>query len=190
MDDYLTIIFGELASFFDSYGLTIIIGILSSFVASLVFLFFLTRVKPNIIISKKIAKQTDSAHEVRYRIKIINKTPRYITNVNPQLHLVSLVATAGGMIKRSRRIPITPNEVVELSKFDTKDTNAEYAYRFIIDENIEELWEDDVHSFLRFRISANDSLSGFNKVFEREFHTKRNSIQEGEFEFGNSLEII
>lgn len=170
--------------------LAIIIGVLSSFVASLVFLFLLTRIRPNIEISDKIAKNRDSTtDDVNYRIKIINKTSRSIINVQAQLHLISIIAVAGGMIEHNKKIALRTDKIMELSKFNLKDKNAEYAYRFIPTKNIEELWDDDVHSFLRFKISATDSLSGFCKVVKKDFHVKNNSIEEGVFEFGNSLDI-
>lgn len=172
------------------YLLAIIIGVLSSFVASLIFLIFLTRIRPNIIISDKIAKNTESiTGDVTYKIKLINKTPRSIMNVKAQLKLVSLTAMPGGIIEENITIPLKINEIMEIPKFDLKDKNAEYAYRLTTIENIEKLWEDDAQSFLRFKISATDSLSGFGKVFYNDYYVKKISIEEGGFEFGNSFNI-
>ena len=173
-----------------NYLLAIIIGVLSSFVASFIFLLFLARIRPNIIISDKIAKNIDSiTGNVTYIIKLINKTHRPIINVKVQLKLISLTAMPGGIIEKNKRIPLRISEIMEISKFDLKDKNAEYAYRLTTAENIEELWEDDAHSFLRFKISATDSLSGLGKVFYKDYYVKKNSIEEGGFEFGNSFNI-
>ncbi len=172
-----------------NYLVAVIIGILSSLVASLMFLLFLTRVRPKIIISDRIAKGKSSTGETVYRIKIINKTHRSIINVKAQLHLMIPTVTPGGIIMKSKEIPLKRSEIMEISKFDLKDEMAGYAFRFLTYENIEDLWKDDTHSFLRFRIFATDSLSGFCKGFCKYYHTKRNSIKGGDFEFGNSLEI-
>ena len=104
------------------YLLAIIIGILSSLIAALVFLFFLTKIRPNIIISDKIAKSIDSTTgEVRYKIKILNKTSRSVINLRPQLSLISLVAMPGGVIEHHKIISIKFSDIMELSKFDSKD---------------------------------------------------------------------
>ncbi|MCD4783177.1 MAG: hypothetical protein K8T10_05015 [Candidatus Eremiobacteraeota bacterium] len=173
----------------NDYLLAIIIGVLSSFVASLIFLLFLTRVRPNIVISNQIAKSKSlKTGELVYIIRIINKTKRPIIDIKAQLHLINLVVMPGGVIKNTKIIALKTSEIMEISKFDSKDKMWNYAYRFIVDENIETKWENS-HSFLRFKISAKDSLSGFSRVFSKNYHTKINSIQEGKFEAGNSLEI-
>lgn len=171
------------------YLVSVSIGVLSSFVASLIFLLFLTRVRPKIEISDKIAKSVSPTGEPIYRIKIINKTRRSIINVKAELQLVTPTVTPGGIIQKTKTIPLKRSEIMEISKFDLKDKTAGYAFRFVIYENLEELWKDETRSFLRFRVYAVDSLSGFGRVFVKEYHTKRNSIKEGDFEFGNSLEI-
>lgn len=173
----------------NDYLLAIIIGVLSSFVASLIFLLFLTRVRPNIVISDQIAKsRSTKTGELVYIIKIINKTKRPIIDIKVQLHLINLVVMPGGVIRNTNKIALKSSEIMEISKFDLNDKMGNYAYRFIVNENIEKIGENS-NSFLRFKISAKDSLSGFIRVFTKNYHTKINSIQEGKFEAGNSLEI-
>ncbi|WP_156786032.1 hypothetical protein [Archaeoglobus veneficus] len=169
--------------------LSIIIGVISSVIASLLFLLFLTRVRPEIEISNQIAKgKSLTTGDTIYRIKVINKTRRPIINIKAQLHLVTPITVPGGILLKSKEIPLRRSEIMYLEKFDPNDENAEYAFRFVTYENIEEIWKDDKRSFLRFRICATDSISGFTKVFIKEYHTK-SLIREGEFEFGNSMEI-
>ena len=172
-----------------NYLLAIIIGVLSSFVASIIFLLCLSKIKPNIVISDKIAKNKDSTGNINYKIKFINTTSRSIINVKAELKIITLTAMPGGMIEQNKTIPLINNEIMQISKFDLKDKNAEYAYRLTTNENIEELWKDDEHSFLRFIISAKDSLSGLGKVFYKDYYVEKNSIEEGGFEFGNSFNI-
>jgi hypothetical protein len=172
------------------YILAIIIGVLSSFVASFIFLLILTRIRPAVIISDKIAKTEDSTTgDVIYKIKIINKTHRSIINVKAQLRLITLVAAPGGLIEQNRTIPLRTDYIMELPKFNLKDKNVEYAWRFNVDGNIEKLWNDDERSFLRFKIFATDGVSGFGRVFNRDFHIKKNSIIKGVFEYGNTCDI-
>lgn len=166
----------------------ITIGVLSSIVASLMFLLFLSRLRPKIVISPQIAKGEGLKREMVYRVKVINKTGRSIINIKAQLFLVKPSVRPGGITPTAKEIPIAKGEIMELSKFDLKDKDDNYAFRFRTYEDIKELW-DNRQSFLRFKIYGIDSLSGFGKVFTQDYHTKRNSIKEGDFESGNSLEI-
>lgn len=172
------------------YILAIIIGVSSSAVASLIFLLFLSRIRPKIIISDQIAKQTSIKGSISYRIRVMNKTHRSIMDIKAQLHRVTLILVPGGTIPKVRKIPLKTSEIMELPKFDPRDKEANYAYRFVTYENIEEIWGDDTKSYLRFKIYAKDSLSGFGKVFTKNYHTKRDSIKAGIFEVGNILKII
>jgi len=174
------------------YILAILIGVSSSFVASFLFLWFLARLRPRIEISDQIAKGKSSTGKIEYRIKIIiiNKTSRPIINIKAQLCLVTPSIVPGGIIREFKQIPIIPNELMELPKFNLKDIEwAGYEYRFITYEDIENLWKDDKKSYLYFRIYAVDSLSGFGKLFIKEYRNKQYSIKEGDFKFGNSFEI-
>ena len=169
---------------------SVIIGVLSSVIASLIFLSFLTRVRPKLEISDKIAKgKSLTTGDIIYRIKVINKSRRPVINVKAQLHLITPIVIPGGMLLKSKEIPLKRSEVMYLEKFDPSDKQAKYAFRFTTYGNIENIWKDDRQSFLRFRIIATDSISGFTKVFVKNYHIK-SLIKEGEFEFGNSMKIV
>ena len=171
------------------YIVAIIIGVLSSIVASLMFLLFISRrLRPKIVISTQIAKGKGLKGEMVYRVKVINKTGRSIMNIKAQLFLVKPSVRPGGITPTAKEIPIAKGEIMELLKFDLKDKDNNHAFRFRTYEDIEELW-DNRQSILRFKIYGIDSLSGFGKVFTQDYHTKRNSIKEGDFETGNSLKI-
>jgi hypothetical protein len=167
----------------------IIIGVLSSLIASIVFLLFLTRLRPRILISDQIAKSTSDSGKKIYRIKVVNETKVPIINVKAQLHLMNPNMAPGGIIFISKEISFQRSEMLEIAAFDSKDKAAEYAYRFRSYEDIDNLWSDDAHSYLRFRIYATHSISGFSRVFRKDYHTKRNTIIEGDFAFGTSTAI-
>jgi len=169
--------------------LSITIGVLSSLGASIIFLFFLTRIRPRLDISDQIAKTVTSNGETIYRIKIINKTRVPIMNIKAQLHIMTPTTVPSGIIYISQNIPLQRSELMELSKFDKKDKTASYAYRFRSYKSLDDLWGDDDHSYLRFRIQATHSVSGFSKVFRKDYFTKRNSVLDGEFDFGDSMKI-
>jgi hypothetical protein len=95
----------------------------------------------------------------------------------------------GGIIYISKEITFQKSDILELSSFDSKDNTAAYAYRFRSYEDISELWKDDTQAYIRFRLYATHSVSGFSRVFRKDYQTKRNTIKEGEFTFGNSTEV-
>jgi len=169
--------------------ISIIIGVLSSLTASFVFLLCLSRLRPKILISSQIAKGKTSQGETVYRIKVINKSKRTIINVKANLHLMTPKVVPGGLIVNAKMIQLKREDPMQIAMFNLKDKEASYAFRFQTYEDIETIWENDASSYLRFRIFAMDSLSSLGKVFRQDYHTKRNSIIDGEFEFGNSLEI-
>ena len=167
--------------------LAIIIGLLSSLLASLMFLYFLNTQRPKIIISEQIAKSHNIDGHVEYQIKTINKTLRSITNIQAQLFLTTPTKIPGGILEKNDEIQLRTKNLYEMAKFDKKDKTAKYVFRFICEEDIEKKWNEN--SFLRFKISASHSLSGLISVFSKDYQTKEKSIKEGEFEFGKSLKI-
>ena len=90
----------------------------------------------------------------------------------------------------SEDIPLSRNDPMVIDRFGIKDEQANYAFRFLTYENLENIWTDEKLSFLRFRIFASDSFSGFGRVFTQDYHLQRDAIKEGDFEFGDSLQII
>lgn len=168
------------------YVLALIIGLSTGFVESLLFLIFLTKIKPKIAISSQIAKGKSTTGKTVYRIKVINKTNRDIVGIKARLHLFTPVKIRGGTIYKSKEILLKRKELLILEKFDEENKQAGYAYRFLTYENIESLWKNE--SFLRFRIYAINSFSGFGKVFTKDYLTKM-EIKNGDFVYGDSLKI-
>ena len=170
------------------YIVAILIGVLSSIVASIIFILFLCRLRPKIIISPEIAKWKTINGERIYQIKVINKTGRSIMNIKAKLSLVTYRERPGGRTPATEKIPLYKSEVMELSKFDLEDTEDNHAFRFGTYIDIEKLWNDE-ESFFRFKVYGTDSFSGFGEVFVQDYHIKKSPIVEGDFHAGNSLEI-
>jgi hypothetical protein len=171
----------------NDYLLAIIIGVSSSFIASFMFLYFLNTRRPKITISEQIAKSHNIDGNVEYQIKTINKTGRNIINIQAHLFLTTATKINDGTLEKNVEIQLKTNNLSEMTKFNSKDKTAKYVFRFICEENIEKDWNEN--SFLRFKISATDSLSGFTNVFSKDYKTIEKSIKEGKFEFGKSLKI-
>lgn len=168
------------------YILAVTIGIVASVTASAVFFLFLCRLKPKIVISDQIAKAKGLNGKTLYKIKTINKTRREILKIEARLHLITPKDDIGGITRTINEIPLIINESMVMNKFDLKDKEARYVLRFNTDADIESCLQDNI-SYLRFRIYAVHSFSGFGALYSKKYTIK--DIVDGSFDHGNSLEI-
>jgi hypothetical protein len=176
------------------YLLAIVVGMLSSLIASLIFSYILMRLRPRIAISNHIAKgKLDVEKEVGYGIKILNKTRSSIVNVEAHLYLIKPTELPDGeKIRFYEEILLKRNRIPELSEFgsETKISGiayTDYDWIFVTYEDLERKLENPNY-FLQFSLWATHSISGFSKHLVKTF--SKESIREGEFKKGNSLEII
>lgn len=170
------------------YLVSIVIGVLAGITASWLFWFLLSRLKPNLIISKKIAKVKNKRGQHIYTIKVINKSRRKIININAQLYLLTMETTFGNF-STIREIELKRNKVMELSRFNIKDKEANYNWRFVTEKPIDLLLKNFKNSILRFELYAIDSFSGFGRVYTMDYKKEDNPIIEGYFKEDNSIEI-
>jgi len=169
----------------------IILSIFAGLITSGIFLLILSRYRPKIDISPKVARGSSTkTGEVIYRIKVINRTSAPITDIRAQLHIYKNYQTAKGEIWKTHAIELKRPDPISIDKYDPKDKNTNYAYRFLTYSNLEKIWNDDASQFLRFRIFARHSVSGFGGFFFKDYRLKRNSIIDGEFSKGDTFEIV
>ena len=169
---------------------TILVGILSSMFASVLFLTCLFRLQPKIGISPLIGISREHDKGKIYKFKIINYTRRPIINVRFSLSTSCPVNVPDGVIVSSKSIRLEKDYVFQIPKFSKRDKDAQYARRIKCREDLDAIWKDQNGNTLKFIVMATDSLSGFSKVFTREFHTKKNTLVEGNHRFGNSLDVL
>jgi hypothetical protein len=170
--------------------ISIVIGIISSFVSAFIWLYFFGTLRPKIDISPEIAKDINASDgSPAYIIKIINHSRRPAMNIRAKLSLIKPFIVPQGQVKLSKPIPLKSDEIFSLKQFSNNDRDADYAFRFVTFENLEDLWSNDETHFLVFRVFALDSLSGLGKLFEKKYTMRRNTIKKGSFVFGNSFEI-
>lgn len=178
---------GWLIAFLDKVVLATLVGLITS----CIFLYLLSRFRPTINISPVISKSTDTVegHPI-YCIKVINLTRCPIVDIKAQLHLFKNHQTATGEIWKSQAVTLIRSDPVVIDKFDKADVEVNYAYRFGTYENLETIWNDDKVQFMRFRIYAKHSISGFGLFAHQDFRLKRSSIKLGEFSKGNTFEVV
>lgn len=166
---------------------TVLIGVASSFVASCLFLFLLYYIRPKIEIAENIAKDVDVNGSSFYVIKVINRARRAAVDVRAELRLMTYKNVDNGHVFVTHRIKLTQPEIFSISRY--KKGKKGFGYRFSTYEDLSEKWPNDSSSYLSFKIYAKDSLTGFGKVFSRQFRTKNKNIVAGKFSSGERTDI-
>ncbi len=167
----------------------IITSVLTGAASSFVVILILSRfARPDVSVSPMISK-VRNGDSFSYDIKIVNKSKRRLVNVQAELLLVKTKNIPGGTIVTTAKLSLIKENVFVIDRYDVKDRDEKYAYRFRTDENIDKVWSDDDTQMIRFRIYGHNEISGFGRVFEQDYRIKRSSIREGEFNFGDSFDI-
>ena len=171
----------------EQYLISLIIGILSGIVASYLFLmYFLGRKKPIIEISEHISK-VQFKGETNYFFKFVNKTDSEIFDVRVEATFFKPVGDLNGTNLHGTDITLKDSFFMYIPKNTKEDQHNLHCMRLRTVENLEEKWTDP-SSKIRLTIIARHSLSGFNKVFFKEFNSIR-CISTKQFISGDSLEI-
>ncbi len=105
------------------------------------------------------------------------------------MHLFKHHQTATGEIWKSVAIKLTRADPISIDKYDRKDSNVNYAYRFLTYEDLDSKWSDDNIQFIRFRVFARHATSGFGSFLKRDYRLKRKTIIEGTFSKGNTFDV-
>lgn len=85
-----------------------------------------------------------------------------------------------------KRIPLKYDNYSHIPVKSKGDKHALHAVRIRCFEKLESNW--DKSAFLRLEVFAKHELSGFSKIFVKDYHNKA-CIREGEFKFGDELTI-
>ncbi|WP_456378831.1 hypothetical protein [Thiolapillus sp.] len=167
----------------------IITSVLTGAASSFVVILILSRfARPEVSVSPVISK-VSNGDSFSYVIKIINRSKRRLVNVQAELLLVKTKNIPGGTIVTTEKLSLIKDSVFVIDRYDVKDRDAKYAYRFRTNENIDEVWDDDDTQMIRFRVYGHNEISSFGRVFEQDYRIKRASVRLGEFNFGDNFDI-
>ncbi|MEC7753792.1 MAG: hypothetical protein VYB44_07165 [Bacteroidota bacterium] len=170
---------------------SILVGLGTGIISSLMFLYFLTKVRPKISISENIAKDTLTIRGETlpcFRVKIVNKTWRSkIYDIEAQLFLLRFDATEGGHNIFMDKIPLLKEKVWSLNCINKNDQHAEFAYQFICTDDLDGMWKENNN--IEIIVRARHAFSGFTKTVRKRYYIKSNAIKNGSFKFGNNMEI-
>jgi hypothetical protein len=168
--------------------LSALIGVLSSMMASLVVWLLLFRVRPKIDISPVIARTTGPNGEISFRVKIVNKTRRPAIDLQASIYLDTLRKVPNGDVHMLHKLPLKSTAGFMLHGYNKKDSDARYARRLLIEDDIDATWLDDQHASIVMRLFARDGMSGAFQQCEQIYRLKR-EIKDGSFHWGDSFEV-
>lgn len=167
-----------------NFSSSILSGIISGIIASILLNWYYWNRKPNIRISDQIAVN----NEKEYHIKIINKSKFYITNIYIQFQLITMSIGNGGTILNAYSIDSPNDKIKIINPYKKSDNDASYAIQFAFSKNLEEIWKEDEHTYLKLILYCSNERNNSSKLFEQRYHKKK-CIKHGSFKFGDSLEI-
>lgn len=162
----------------------ILSGIISGIIASLLLNWYYWNRKPRIKISNQIAVNNTK----EYHIKIINKSRFYVTNIYIQFQLITVSIGNGGTILNAHNIDFPNDKIKIINPYKKNDNDALYALQFAFSKNLEEIWKEDEHTYMKLILYCSNEHNNSSKLYEQIYHKKK-CIKHGSFKFGDSLEI-
>lgn len=167
-------------------------GLTYAIIASLIFLFVvLIFFRPYIKISKHIASHRDEGGKPCFRFKFYNCSIFSGHDVLIDLReLEEIPANPKGKDILVRNIELTTSKFPYIPRFLPRFLVNNYAYHCVQVKTYEDICKilTERRKSLQIRIILKHGLTGLSKNYIRNFHTEKCLI-DGEFEFGNSLEV-
>ena len=168
-----------------SIAIGIISGIVSSVIASILISNYYKRKIPQIEISNEIAKNESN----EYRIKIVNKSKFYLTNVLVEARLITIKNGVGGTIINKRNLDIPTRRITMIEPFSSNNTQNSYAIWVGISKELERLWKDDSCTHLKVSVYCSNEWN-VSKVYEQCYYKKHICIRQGEFACGDNMNVV
>lgn len=164
-----------------------LIGVVSSVVASTIWLVTIRAVRPRVDISSVIAEEGEG-EDRKWRIKIINRARRAALDIEFELVAVRPASAMNGAVNftRSCRVGRAPIILPGVSQRRRDDDNC---YRLRIHDNPREMLAGDDGRFLRLRLFARDEVSGIGRVFESRYTYEATQVVRGRFARGQVFDV-
>ncbi|MFR9146651.1 MAG: hypothetical protein ACLVJ4_08475 [Mediterraneibacter sp.] len=161
---------------------TVLLGVISSIIASIVFYLLMILIKPKFIISHKMSKTPVDSEYTDYMIKVVNMTRTVITNVSYSLEYC--IEGPDGIIEVHTIKPLK-KPLLNMDKYCKH--NTDYAIRITYRIKNEEYPLKD-NTYFDFTFQAYHSFSNSLRIKKRRFVS--DSVMEGIFETGKSTKIL
>lgn len=161
---------------------TIILGIISSIIASIVFYLMMIVIKPRFIISDKISYIEVDETYIDYIIKVVNTTHSFLTNID--YSLVYCTENEDGIVE-IETIPPYKIPFKNMDKYTKKNTDYAVRITYRIKRQEYPLVEN---TYFDFTFQANHSFSNAMKI--KRVIYRKDCIRKGIFETGKSTNIL
>lgn len=167
----------------------VLIGIITSIFGSGSFLLILWLFKPRLKLSPNIAHFEHRVEGEIWALKIINPSKFFsLFDVSISLYSISDYNVYGGKNGHLSKIELKKDKIefIPTLKSKEKDKDAKFARLLFTSCDLKGVLEKEESILLH--VKACHELSGFSKVFQREYFSK-SIIQEGKFSHGDSFDI-
>ncbi len=184
--------------FFQDYILTLefLASLVSGFVTSFVFLFFLLfMLRPRIKVGSSIACHVDDLDPGRRSccaFKIVNRSffSAYDLKVEVCQKLVSF-GPNGAPNYRTIPLPLLRDQYPHVAPFRmvfSNNANTDFALWFITYSDLQSIVNTTPHTKVEIRVTCRHALTGLGNVWTKEY--TRTDIKSGTFKSGNTFEIV
>ena len=167
-----------------TYLFSILTGVISGIISSALIFVFWQFQKPKLEISKEIAKNSKG----EYRVKIRNKTHRYVSKIFIQLQVVKRTNGYEGYVFNTYNLDLPYSEIMLINPRRKQDEKADHAIRLVLPNDLEKQWTEDQYTYLKLNIYCSNEYGTASKVYEQ-CYLRKNVIIAGEFECGDSMKI-
>lgn len=163
----------------------IISGIISSVIATILMSRYYKSKIPDIVVSDEIARNTTN----EYRIKIVNKSPFYVTDVVVQARLVTVKNGMGGNVINIQNLDVPITRIMMIDPYSSKNADNLYAIWVGISKKLDQLWADDSYKYFKVSVYCSNEWN-ISKDFDKYYYKKHVCIKPGEFACGADMKII
>lgn len=168
---------------------SIIIGLLSGIVSSILSTMIIRFIRPRIIISSKIAR-ADTNEKPEYRVKVVNLSRSYAKNVHVTAQLINRQNLPdGGILVTTKPLHFIRTDFGFIEPYKKADIENRYAIRLRFKDPLEEIWCDPTYTSLEISVYCENETSGVGKVFKKVYYSKT-CICNGVYETGKSVNLV
>lgn len=171
-----------------SFTLSVLSGVISGVVASILFYIYMRQLRPDIKLCKYIA-QFQRGDQTYYAFKLYNNS-RWFSVLELRIEVVIRTPfnSDGGKNYRLERIQLKNYKYMILPRYKKGDESGGYALVVTTKDDIASLWSEENQNIM-FRVHGRHSFSGASKSFHKIFWQKGTSIKKGMFTFGKTDDV-
>ncbi len=164
-----------------------LLSIIASLLSAMLFLLWKNSLCAKIEISNSISFD-HHFNEPCYLVKIKNSTKRSAVNIKAEMFLAKRMVICDKEIEHTKRLELKKTEIIALAPHSKDDKQfSDHVWRFLTFEDIRAVLNSDPSWYVKFVVSAHDSVSGKVATYMRRYGIS--DIYDGPFLPGNEMTI-